>query len=600
MPTFPRPPSKISSHDSHAPELTQCIFDGLTRLWQSQALFDYTLLADGQSFPVHRAVLASVSDYFYAMLTSGMKETKQDYVELKGVNARMLHLLLDYVYTGNLHITEDNVIGLLNAAAHLQISTAIKACLSFMNANISVENCVEILDISRLHSSDRDFSNLEDFVAENFSVLVESGHYLRLSFDSLKGLLCREELFFGPEENLFHAVVRWLEHDPEKRQKYHFCLMEHIRFPLMSINQVDIIIKQHPELMRDPICSKHLTEAQDYLSRPVHQRVLHQNNHTILRMKPGLLAIQDENVGKGWFALDTDKGKWYTVRKVDFLETHSAECIIVNDFLLLCGGMLVNETQSQDKVTGKCFIFDPREYKWTQLAPMCVPRQDFSLVEHNGYLYAIAGSMLDEISVTEKIERYSFETNQWELFTEMYSEWRPSYCVSACVVNDRIYACDGSPEDVVEGETPNIMAFLDISTRTWQKAPMKNEQKCGFPMWCKGDVIYSVEDDYAVVTTPTITWYDPKTGDSGLVFCPEVLSKAKIVAVNEGVYFIHGRLMEPQENYWTSDLCTEVVIKDKSVLVINHLDPFPDKEATQYCARLRLPWHQYIYRGESE
>ena len=568
-------------------ELRTCIFDGLTRLWHTQTLFDYTLRAGDKSFRIHRTVLASVSDYFYAMFTSGMKESQQDFAELKGVSSRMLELLLQFIYTGDLCVTEQNVVELLNAAAHLQIATVVKLCLAFMNDNITIENCIEMLDISRLHASEKDFEKLEDFVAENFAQLISSKNYHKLSYDSLKGLLCRSELLCGPEYDLYKGVRAWFEHDTKSRAKYIIPLMEHIRFPLMTKSEIEEIESLHPSLLEDAVIQKHLTEAQEYVSLPTHQRVLHQTPRTRLRTKPSLLVIQDE-WNQNWFSFQPDHSMWYGLNPAEFKETCAAECIVVNDFLIVCGGM-VTEDVPEDKVTGKCFIFDPREYKWTKLASMAIPRQDFALLEHKGYLYALAGSMIDEISVTEKIERYSFETNQWETFASMFPSWRASYCVSACVLDDRIYVCDGSPEDIVEGTTPNRMAYLDIATQTWNIAAISVDEKCGFPMWHYKDKIYTLENDNAVVNTPMITWYEPKTGVCGTVLCSEVLSKAKIVAVENKIFFINGCLMDGQDNYLTN-LCTEVVIDPSThVASVRKLDPFPDKESTQYCVRIRLP-----------
>ena len=45
-------------------------------------------------------MLASVSDYFHAMLTGDMLEAHQDHVDLKGVSASAVKSLLDFAYTG--------------------------------------------------------------------------------------------------------------------------------------------------------------------------------------------------------------------------------------------------------------------------------------------------------------------------------------------------------------------------------------------------------------------------------------------------------------------------------------------------------------------
>lgn len=57
----------------------------------------------------HRAILAASCSYFYAMFTAEMAEAHQREIYIQGVNPRALLTLVDYIYSSNIHITEDNV-----------------------------------------------------------------------------------------------------------------------------------------------------------------------------------------------------------------------------------------------------------------------------------------------------------------------------------------------------------------------------------------------------------------------------------------------------------------------------------------------------------
>lgn len=60
--------------------------------------------------PAHKMVLASCSPYFYAMFSGfDFEESRQDKITVQGVDYHALQLLVEYVYTAIVEVTEDNV-----------------------------------------------------------------------------------------------------------------------------------------------------------------------------------------------------------------------------------------------------------------------------------------------------------------------------------------------------------------------------------------------------------------------------------------------------------------------------------------------------------
>lgn len=76
-----------------------------------QNLFcDVTLVADNMEIPAHKMVLAACSPYFYAMFSvSEFEESRQDRITVQGVDFVALQLLIEYVYTSFVEVTEENV-----------------------------------------------------------------------------------------------------------------------------------------------------------------------------------------------------------------------------------------------------------------------------------------------------------------------------------------------------------------------------------------------------------------------------------------------------------------------------------------------------------
>ena len=79
-------------------------------------------------FPAHRIVLAANSDYFDRMFTNGMMESNQEVIELKdeSISPDAFQIIMDSIYTGDLHVNEENVFEVLAAANHLQVTTVVQ------------------------------------------------------------------------------------------------------------------------------------------------------------------------------------------------------------------------------------------------------------------------------------------------------------------------------------------------------------------------------------------------------------------------------------------------------------------------------------------
>lgn len=81
------------------------VFSGRFR---QKIICDIVLVADDVEVYAHRAVLAGCSPYFYAMFTK-FEERKLDRVVIKEIDSLALELLIEYVYTSEILVTEDNV-----------------------------------------------------------------------------------------------------------------------------------------------------------------------------------------------------------------------------------------------------------------------------------------------------------------------------------------------------------------------------------------------------------------------------------------------------------------------------------------------------------
>ena len=99
---------------------------------------DVRLKVHEDIFPAHRIILAANSDYFYAMFTAEMKESNQEVIELKddSISSDALKIVMDSIYTGDIHVNEENVFEVVAAADHLQVITVVQQCCDFLRGSL--------------------------------------------------------------------------------------------------------------------------------------------------------------------------------------------------------------------------------------------------------------------------------------------------------------------------------------------------------------------------------------------------------------------------------------------------------------------------------
>lgn len=126
-----------------------------------------TLVAENVEITAHRMVLASCSPYFYAMFNS-FEESKQDKITLQGVDSHALSLIVNYIYTAEVLVTEENVQVLLSAANLLQLTDVRDACCDFLQSQLHPSNCLGIRQFADLHGCLELLKYAEAYIEQHF------------------------------------------------------------------------------------------------------------------------------------------------------------------------------------------------------------------------------------------------------------------------------------------------------------------------------------------------------------------------------------------------------------------------------------------------
>ncbi|XP_062507717.1 kelch-like protein 18 [Corticium candelabrum] len=107
-------------------------------------LCDVILKVSTMEISTHRVVLATSIPYFRAMFTTNMAEATQDVVTMKDIDPDVLGRIVEFIYTGHLDVTVDNVQDVLAAASLIQLESAQEICCEFLKEHLEPANCLGI------------------------------------------------------------------------------------------------------------------------------------------------------------------------------------------------------------------------------------------------------------------------------------------------------------------------------------------------------------------------------------------------------------------------------------------------------------------------
>ena len=183
--------------------------------------------------------------------------------------------------------------------------------------------------------------------------MVQSDRYLQLSETSMANALASNSLEGFPELELYNIARGWLAHDHPKRRPSIYALMRHIRFPLMSPNELIQISQDDEEggdsMMRsETACVNLLLEASNYQMMPFMQPALQTERTQIRSNSTHILALggvmrQQLVVSRELRLYDENSDHWRALKPME-APRYQHGVALLGDFLFIVGGQCDNCT----------------------------------------------------------------------------------------------------------------------------------------------------------------------------------------------------------------------------------------------------------------
>ncbi|KAM8731724.1 kelch-like protein 40b [Acanthopagrus schlegelii] len=569
--------------------------DGLYDLLENDKLVDCVLKIKDKEFPCHRLVLCACSSYFRAIFLSDLDESKKKEVVLEDVEPGVMGLILKYLYTSKINVTEQNVQDIFAVANVYQIPSIFTVCVSFLQKRLSLSNCLAIFRLGLMLDCPRLAVSARNYACERFQLISRDEDFLQLQPSELAAILTNDNLNVETEEAVFEALMSWVSRDAENREKELPDLLDCIRLRLVNEDYLKEKVEKHKlissnpdllqkiQLVRDAHAGK-MPEVKTTRSKKEEGGAEkdgdreNEDNEEEEALLPGIL---NDNLRFGMFVRnlilmvnDTGAVAYDPTGNDCFVATLSTQVpknhtslVTRENQIFVAGGLFFDEQNKEDPLCSYFLQYDPVSADWLGMPPVPSPRFLFGLAEAENSIFVLGGRELKEQEpMLDSVLVYDRQSFKWG---ESDPIPYPVYGHATVSHNDVVYVIGG------KGDSKSClrqMCAYDAKRFEWKElAPMKTARSlCGATVH-KGKIYVAAGVTDAGLTN-TVEVYDIASNKwSDHTEFPQERSSLNLVSLAGLLYAVGGFAMMPLED---SD---EIVPRE-----MNDIWRFDEKEQKWY------------------
>uniref|UniRef100_UPI00398E409E gigaxonin isoform X1 n=1 Tax=Pristiophorus japonicus TaxID=55135 RepID=UPI00398E409E len=481
------------------PQHANKLLKSLSSFREEPLFCDAVLVVEGEQIPVQKNLLAAASPYVRTKLnyTAPTDDGSVYKIVLDGISVAVMRELLDYMFSGQIKLSEETIQDIVQAADLLLLTDLKALCCEFLEGCIAPENCIGIRDFALHYSLQHVYHIATEYLETHFRDVSHTEEFLELGHEKLKEVIALEKLNVGNERYIFDAVVKWICQDSVVRKVH----MKDV-ISVVWVNGLD------PSYLREQM-----------LNEPVVREIVKECTNIPLSQREGEAQLA------------TFKPRGYS------------ECIVT------VGGEERTTRKPTAVMRCMCPLYDRNRQLWIELAPMSIPRINHGILSAEGFLFVLGGQDSDKATLSSG-EKYDSDTNCWSPIPPM-NEARHNFGIVA--IDGVLYVLGGE-----DGEKELLsMEAYDIHTKTWTKQPnMTMVRKIGCYAAMKKKIYAMGGGSYGKLFE-SVESYDPKT-QQWTAICPLKEKRFGAVACGVGLelYVFGGVRSREGANAEASDMVT--------------------------------------------
>ncbi|KAK9969028.1 hypothetical protein ABG768_027239 [Culter alburnus] len=474
--------------------------DGLKELLKENKFVDCFLKVGDRSLPCHKLIMAACSPYFRELYFTEDGVEKKDSskeVVLENVDPTIMDMIVNYLYSADIEITDENVQDIFAVANRFQIPSVFTVCVNYLQNKLSLGNCLAIFRMGLVLNCPRLAVASRDFIAERFETLSKEEDFLEFNAPELFAIIGCDSLNVEKEEVVYELLMKWVRKNKENRAKALGDAFEHIRFRLLPEKyfkekvEKDDIIKADPELVKKLKVIKEafagklpqIKEGEKGEGEEGENELpgyLNDNQRLGMFARDLLLMINDTAA----VAYDANENECFLAAIAEQIPRNHVSITSKKNLLYVVGGLFVDEEDEESPLQSYFYQMDTHSPNWIALPPMPSPRCLFAMGEFENLLFAVAGKDLQTSESLDSVLCYDIDKMKWLETKKLPLKIHGHSVISQ---NGLVY-CIGGKTD--ENKTINKMFAYNHKKSEWKElAAMKTPRSMFGAAVHKGKII---------------------------------------------------------------------------------------------------------------
>lgn len=435
-------------------------FERLQEWRRNMKFVDTLIVCQSKTIGAHQIILASTIPYFEQTLLAESDTRPRRQVNLDHLDPSSLMELIDFVYTGNLKITVENIASIMTTAAFLGMQSVKNSCIRFVLGSIlNVNNCIGWKRLA-VKMGEKSFSDkCDQFMRDNVAAVIRSPQVaavphlnIVLQMDTIFGSGEMEESKFIVHK-LIPSIIQLLREVSESSDQ-DIPMLSESTLLLQSTDGVSVLMASQRDWNQNSPCTspnkltkappaRHLDmdeESPIMAWQEVGMVQTSPTTFTILACLASTTALLNITMATDYpVSPTTGVSSNIVAASSGFVaSTNESRCnacmVTMGDDLYVIGGY--NRSTCLDSVE----LYNKAENHWQYIQSMTTKRSRCNAVVMNNSIYAFGGS--DGHRDLNSMEVYTPVSGEWKASKVAMLEERSSF--GAAVVKDNIYAIGGT------------------------------------------------------------------------------------------------------------------------------------------------------------